>query len=227
PDGNIEFLGRIDSQVKIRGYRVEPAGIENHMLTQPQIKEAIVIARENQTGEKYLSAYIVTENQHEPREAELKTYLSQRLPEYMIPLYITHLDRVPLTPNGKIDKTMLPEPGIKDTESKTPPSNSVERKVTSIWAAVLGIEEEQIGIESNFFQMGGHSLKATITIAKIHKQLDVRVPLAVLFKTPTIKEISAYIQETALKERYATIEPQEKKEYYPLSSSQARIYLLQ
>ncbi|MCP4151048.1 MAG: amino acid adenylation domain-containing protein, partial [bacterium] len=239
PDGNIEFLGRIDSQVKIRGYRVEPGEIEKHMLTHPNIKEAVVIAKENQTRKKYLCAYIVTdtgtdtgtetgtENRRETGVQELKTYLSQRLPEYMIPLYITPLDRVPLTPNGKIDRRKLPEPDINTMDGYTPPANGVERKITAIWADVLGLEEEQIGIENNFFQLGGHSLKATIVITKIHKELEVRVPLAEMFKTPTIKEISAYIQKTAVEERYASIQPQEKKEYYPLSSSQNRLYLLQ
>jgi amino acid adenylation domain-containing protein len=199
-DGNIEFLGRIDQQVKIRGFRIELEEIESRLLAYPGIKAAVVIDWKSPGGEKYLCAYIVP---HTPLSADstvsigaaaadLEAFLSQSLPDYMIPSYFMQLEKIPLTPNGKIDRKALPAPGLKQ-EEYIAPRNDIEEKLVEIWAEVMGIEKEEIGIDNNFFRLGGHSLKATTAMSHINRELGVRVPLVELFKTPTIRQLGEYI----------------------------------
>ncbi|UCH93274.1 MAG: AMP-binding protein, partial [Candidatus Aminicenantes bacterium] len=232
PDGNIEFLGRIDEQVKIRGYRVELKEIQGQLLTHSNVKEALVITKETsrsespgETGDKVLCAYIVPEKDLEI--SELIAYLSIGLPDYMIPSFIMPVDQIPLTPNGKVDKRALPEPKIQGTrDTYAAPGNKTQVTLVDIWSKVLGIEKSMIGIDANFFELGGHSLRATILIAEIHKALDVKVPLAEIFKSPFIRELADYIDRTAA-EAFSRIEPVEKKDYYVLSSAQKRHYIIQ
>jgi tyrocidine synthetase-3 len=224
PDGNIEFSGRIDYQVKIRGFRIELSEIENELLKHPDIDEAIVIADQDDNEDKYLCGYFVSD--HEVSTSQLRNYLSKELPGYMIPSYFVSLEVLPLTPNGKVDRKALPKPDKKDfTGYYLPPQNLVEKKLVEIWSEVLGIHKDVISMDSNFFQLGGHSLKATILISKIHKKLNVKVPLAEIFKRPVIRELCQYIaaEEKGL---YASIEKAEKQDYYRLSSAQKRLYLL-
>ena len=235
PDGRVEFLGRIDMQIKIRGHRVELQEIEHQLLKVPGIAQAAVITRNkginlNPNEEIRLCAYIVPEKRkdHEqaPDMAEIKRILSLTLPEYMVPSYFLKLEKLPLTPGGKLDREALPEPGIT---SKTPiiaPRNEVERKLTGLWAEVLGIERNQIGIENNFFDLGGHSLKATIMASEVHKAFNVRIPLKIIFDSPVLKELAGFIRNT-IKEDYVSIQAVEKKEFYPLSSAQKRLFILQ
>jgi len=224
PDGNIEFLGRIDDQVKIRGYRIELGEIESRLLMHPDIKEAAVVAREDKNSNKYVCAYIAGEK--ELVLGELREHLCKELPEYMIPSYFVQLGKMPLTPNGKIDRKALPEPGgnMVAGAGYEAPRNVIEEKLVSIWQEVL--EAEKIGIGDNFFELGGHSLKATSMAAKIYKQLNTEVPLKEIFKTPTIKGIAEYINSTE-ESKYTAIEKADKKEYYRVSSSQKRIYTIQ
>ncbi len=224
PDGNIEFLGRIDNQVKIRGYRIELGEIENELLKHNKIKEAIVIAKEDDSKNKYLCAYIAGEV--ELNSKELREYLSKELPEYMIPAYFIQLDKLPLTANGKIDRKALPEPdgSITTGAEYVAPSNEIEEKLVSIWKEVL--ELGKIGVNDNLFELGGHSLKAINISSKISMELNVSVPLKEIFKTPTIKGLASYVESTK-QSIYSRIEPVEQKEYYPLSSAQKRIYTLQ
>ncbi|MDQ1353576.1 MAG: hypothetical protein QG657_3882, partial [Acidobacteriota bacterium] len=225
PNGNLEFFGRLDHQVKIRGFRIELGEIENRLLNHPGVKDALVMAREEANGDKYLCAYIISES--ELVISELRVYLSMILPEYMIPSYFMQLDKIPLTPNGKLDKKALPDPEINDYPGGkyVPPSSKLEGKLVEIWGEVLTLDKEKISVYGNFFQIGGHSLKATTLISKIHKELKVKVPLTELFKTPTIKALADFIRKE--KEfKYSSIEPIEKKEYYPLSSAQKRLYIL-
>ncbi|MCB2311578.1 amino acid adenylation domain-containing protein [Clostridium tagluense] len=224
PDGNIEFLGRIDHQVKIRGFRIELGEIESQLLNHKSIKEAIVLDKEDENGSKYLCAYFVSEK--ELTVGELRTYLSKNLPEYMIPSYFVQLDKMPLTPNGKIDRKALPKPdgSIVTGAEYEVARNEVEEKLVAIWRDVLAAE--RIGINDNFFELGGHSLKATTLVLKIHKELNVAVPLREIFKSPTIKGTSEYIESTE-KSIYSSIEIVEEKEYYEASSAQKRMYLLQ
>jgi len=224
PDGNIEFLGRSDHQLKIRGYRIEPGEIQNRLAKHKNIKQALVMALTDNDGNKYLCAYIAADLQLET--PGLRKYLSAGLPEYMIPSVFVQLEKIPLTPNGKVDHKALPKPGI-DTKSKyTAPRNSIEKKLVEIWSDVLDMDKNALGIDADFFELGGHSLKATILISKIHKQLNIKVPLVEILKRQNIRELSAYLRR-AVQNKYVGIEQIEKREYYDLSSAQKRLYFLQ
>ncbi|MCP5052514.1 MAG: amino acid adenylation domain-containing protein, partial [bacterium] len=224
PDGNIEFLGRIDHQVKIRGFRIELGEIESRLLKQGNIREAVIIDWEDGTGGKYLCAYVVYSD---PSVLpDLRKYLSKNLPDYMIPLYFVRLEKIPLTALGKVDRNVLPAPELKAGSDHIAPGGTSEIALAQLWSEVLGVEESIIGINSNFFELGGHSLRATIMVSRIHKILNVKVPLTEVFRTPTIRGLSQYIHSAA-QERYATIEPVEKREYYGLSSTQKRLYIIQ
>uniref|UniRef100_UPI000A6F08CB condensation domain-containing protein n=1 Tax=Abyssisolibacter fermentans TaxID=1766203 RepID=UPI000A6F08CB len=223
-DGNIEILGRIDHQVKIRGHRIELEEIENQLLKNYDIKEAVVMAREDESGDKYLCAYIV--GKQRSKISELRNYLSIELPEYMVPTTFIQLDRIPRTPNGKIDREALlkMEVNVIPEEEYEGPRNETEEIMVGIWQEVLSTKEK-IGIKDSFFELGGHSLKAIILSAKIYKELKVELPLQEVFINPTIKEISEYINN-AKKSCYSGIQPTEEKEYYPVSSAQKRMYVL-
>jgi tyrocidine synthetase III len=233
PDGCIEFQGRKDNQVKIRGYRIEPGEVETRIQAYETVKEAVVEPKEKADGEKYLCAYVVLEN-HDDRDKEnieksaitdLKYYLSNRLPEYMLPAAYVILEQLPLTPNGKINRRALPLPRFTGNDSYAPPSNRLQKELIRLWAEQLGLREEKIGIDDNFFQLGGHSLKATILAAKVHRELNIKLPLAEFFKTPTVRGLSNTIEKFEEFE-YNAIQPVEKKDYYPLSSAQKRLYFL-
>ncbi len=152
-DGNLDYLGRNDFQVKIRGYRIELGEIESALASHPQVKQAVVIDREHE-GNKALVAYGVAES--ELSDDELFRYLSDRLPEYMVPASFTRLESVPLTLNGKLDRRALPEPVWVNRDSYVAPRNALETQLCAIWQEVLGLE--QVGIEDNFFRIGGNSL---------------------------------------------------------------------
>jgi amino acid adenylation domain-containing protein len=201
--------------------------IENQLLKHDKISETVVVSREDENGDKYLRAYIVgTAANAIPATMELREYLSQILPDYMIPTYFMQLEKLPLIPNGKIDRKALPNPVVQAGGYYAPPGDMVEAKLVSLWAEILGLEEKVIGIDHNFFSLGGHSLKAVSLLAKIHREFNVNIPLALVFKTPTIRSISGSIQQ-AVKDEFSSITPIEKREYYPLSSAQKRLYFLQ
>ncbi|MGD2089144.1 MAG: amino acid adenylation domain-containing protein [Candidatus Aminicenantes bacterium] len=225
PDGNIDFLGRIDHQVKVRGFRIELEEIENRLLSYGNIKDAVVIAGKGQARETYLCAYVLLKEEVEEWASRLRTYLSEHLPAYMVPSYFVRLERMPLTPSGKVDLKALPEPQITPAVSYTPPRNARERALVNIWSEVLRINSEKIGIDDGFFQLGGHSLKAMTLVSRIHKEFGVKIPIGETFKTPTIRGLASCIRE---KERsiYTSIDPREEKEYYPLSSAQKRLFFL-
>ena len=221
PDGNIEYLGRIDHQVKIRGIRIELSEIESRLLELKKIKEVVVVAREDANDDKYLCAYFVSEG--EILASELRASLSEMLPDHMIPSYFVPLARIPFTPNGKIDRLALPEPDRKGSEKYIAPRTIIEEKIARIWCEVL--DRERVGIYDNFFELGGHSLKATVVISKIHKELNVALPLKELFSKPSISGISEYLSK-AKESVYATIKPAIKKQYYEASSAEKRMWLL-
>jgi tyrocidine synthetase III len=223
PDGNIEFIGRLDHQVKIRGHRIELGEVESHLLKHEAVKEVIVVTREGKNGDKYLCAYITADRGLAVNE--IREYLGKELPKYMIPSYFVQLETMPLTPNGKVDRKALPEPDVSiiaGVEYEAP-RNVIEEKLVKVWQEVLGVD--RIGINDNFFDLGGHSLKATSMMSKIHKELSVEVPLKEIFRMPIIKGLAEYIkgQEESV---YTVIEPVEKKEHYALSSAQKRLYIL-
>jgi tyrocidine synthetase-3 len=224
PEGNIEFLGRIDQQVKIRGFRVEPEEIENQLLGYDSIKEIVVVLKEDKCGDKRLVAYYVSDL--ELGGEELREYLTKKLPDYMIPSHFVQLEEIPLMATGKIHRGSLPEPEFKEMGIYMAPRNAMEEKLLAIWSQVLGIDKHLLGTGSNFFKLGGHSLKATTLISRIHKAFNVKIPLGEIFKRPTVRGLFDYIND-AVGEQYIWIEPVEEKEYYPLSSAQKRLYFLQ
>jgi amino acid adenylation domain-containing protein/non-ribosomal peptide synthase protein (TIGR01720 family) len=225
PGGDLEFLGRIDHQVKIRGFRMELAEIETRLLKHKNIKETAVIVLE-EPEDKYLCACCVLEDEEETfNAAELKEFLAGELPDYMIPQHFVRVESIPLTRNGKVDRRALAAPELEADENYAVPTSGLERKLVEIWSEALGVEKEIIGLGSDFFDLGGHSLKAAMITAKIQKELDVDVPLAEIFKKPTIRALASYI-EGAAGAGYAAIEPAEEKEYHPLSPAQKRLYVL-
>ncbi len=225
-NGNIEFLGRVDHQVKIRGIRIEPGEIESHLKRITSVKDAVVVVKQADNGEKYLCAYVVSTTGTNWDESTIRNILSTNLPDHMIPAYFISLDKIPLTPSGKIDRKALPDPEIKEQERYVAPRTLIELRMTEIWVKILAREKHLISINDNFFHLGGHSLKAMSLVAKIHKIFNVKIPLAQIFKNPTIKGISDYIKD-ATGEKYTWIEPTEEQEYYTLSSAQNRLFFLQ
>ncbi|HLP57236.1 MAG TPA: condensation domain-containing protein, partial [Candidatus Deferrimicrobium sp.] len=228
PDGNIAFAGRCDQQVKIRGFRIELADIEKQLQRYKHIKDAVVIARQDQKEDKYLCAYITWNT--EPKESdipELREYLAGELPEYMIPGRFVRLEKLPLTPNGKIDRRGLPAPESEAGATYSPPRDILEEKLVETWSDLLGKQKDKLGIDDNFFEIGGHSLKVTILIARMHKAFNVKIPLTEIFRGPTIRELAARIRKSGAQEDFSAIPPVEKKEYYPLTSAMTRLYFEQ
>jgi aspartate racemase len=196
-DGNIEFAGRTDDQVKIRGYRVELGEIESVLGSHPGVGEMVVVARENQAGEKTLIGYVVPARDNAPTGAALRHHLKQRLPHYMVPSAIVFLEAMPKTPNGKVDKRALPppQPGDFAQEQKyVAPGTETEAKLAQIWEHVL--ERNPIGIRHNFFELGGHSLLAARLMHRIEQSFGRRLPLSALLQAPTIEQLAAVLDDT-------------------------------
>ncbi|MBD1945592.1 amino acid adenylation domain-containing protein [Coleofasciculus sp. FACHB-712] len=193
PDSNIEFLGRIDEQIKIRGFRVETGEIEAALSEYPQLKSVAVIAKEDKSGNHRLAAYIVSKEKN-ITEKELRKFLQQKLPDYMIPSVFTNLDTLPLTANGKVDRRTLSELEIQTNVPTqfVAPRTPTEEKLAQIWAEVLGVE--RVGVQDNFFELGGHSLMATKILARIRQTFSVELPIRSLFEAITIAELSDRIE---------------------------------
>jgi fengycin family lipopeptide synthetase D len=225
-DGNIEFLGRMDFQVKVRGFRIELGEIENRLLAHEKIKEAVVIARED-NNDKSLCAYLAAKpGETEPIDQPgLREYLANRLPDYMVPSYFVQLDRIPLTPNGKVDRKALPRPGINAGENYIAPRNERERKLAEIWSEILGVEKEKISMNDNFFHLGGHSLKAMAVTNRIQEIFSTALTIRSLFQWPTISGLAPLIQAGAVTHA-AGIEKLPEQPYYELSYPQKRLWFL-
>jgi amino acid adenylation domain-containing protein len=230
PDGNIEFLGRIDNQVKIRGSRIELEEIEHQLQQHDSVKDAVVQVWEDEAGDKVLCASIVSGSTGAPKAGEisgLREHLAQQLPNYMIPAYFVEVPVIPLTSSGKLDRKKLPRPEFKtDRDKYVPPCSPVELKLTQMWAEVLGIEQELIGIDSNFFHLGGHSLKATMLVLNIHKKFNAKIALGKFFKKPFIRDLAQYVSESS-GERHQLIPPVEERDYYEMTAAQRRVYIMQ
>jgi amino acid adenylation domain-containing protein len=186
-DGCLYHLGRKDFRVKIRGYRIELAEVEAALLDHHGVKEATVVSREGQSGNSQLVAYVVPATKLAPRVSDLRKFLKQKLPDHMIPTAFVSLDKLPLTPTGKINRHSLPEPDYFRPELETPfvpARNAIERKLTSIWAGVLSVD--RVGIHDDFFDLGGHSLAATRVVSQVIKEFQSEIPLRVLFQSPTV-----------------------------------------
>ena len=194
PDGNIEFVGRIDFQVKIRGFRIELGEIETVLAQHPQVRQALVMALEDASkGGKYIVAYIASKTER-LTSRELRQFLKKSLPTYMIPAAFVILKALPLNSNGKVDRKNLPKPEPTSSESEAilaPPRTWLEEQLVEIWCAVL--HREQISIHDDFFELGGHSLLATSLISHIQEKLAIAIPLRSLFAAPTIAELSQVI----------------------------------
>jgi amino acid adenylation domain-containing protein/non-ribosomal peptide synthase protein (TIGR01720 family) len=224
-DGNLEYLGRMDDQVKIRGYRVELGEIEQAISSHPKSGQAVVIAMAiNSTSDKELIAYTTGEATAE----ELKTYLKERLPSYMVPNYYVKLESIPLTSNGKVDRKTLPDPEGTGLQQGVyvAPITEIEKQLVSIWSTVLGVEESTLSIKADFFDLGGHSIKAIRLLGQVHKQLGVKIALKELFTHPTIEQISKLIKASSAQEDYASIPKTEEQEDYAVSSAQRRLWVL-
>ena len=179
-DSNLEYLGRMDDQVKIRGYRIELGEIEQALISHKVSGQAVVIARTiNNVTDKELIAYTTGE----AKAGELKSYLKERLPSYMVPNYYVKLESIPLTSNGKVDRKALPNPESTGMQQATyiAPKNETEKKLVKIWSEVLGLEEDTLSIKANFFDLGGNSLMAIRLITKIHQTLNIRLMISDLF----------------------------------------------
>lgn len=203
-DGAIEFLGRMDEQVKIRGYRIEPGEIETRLLQHELVKETVVVVKDRGVNDKMLTAYVVLKDASVPEtaqgvvNADLRDYLKDALPDYMVPTYVVQIAKMPLNSNGKVDRKALPDPEIwgKDTENaRELPVTETEKQLARIWEEVLNYTN--ISLTDDFFDLGGHSLKVTKLVALIQERLGVVVPLGMVFKASTIRELAEYILDTA------------------------------
>jgi acyl-coenzyme A synthetase/AMP-(fatty) acid ligase/acyl carrier protein len=195
PDGFLIHMGRKDYQVKIRGYRVELSEIERVLREHPLVKDVGVVAWGRKSGEKYLAAYVVPQDDPTPTVSDLIDFLKVKLPDYMIPSRFMFLRSLPLN-NGKLNRTALPEPNNKRPElvrPYAPPKSETEQSLIQIWENVLQISP--IGIHDNFFELGGHSLAATRVVSQVIKHFQLELPLQALFEAPTIAEMAAIINQ--------------------------------
>ena len=231
PDGNIEFLGRVDNQVKIRGFRIELDEIEKLLIQHPDVKQAAVIAREDIPGDKRLLAYVVLNQKPEAIVTTLKNLLQENLPQYMIPGVFVVLDSLPLTPNGKVDRQNLPvcdrtRPDLE--ESFVAPRNPIEEKLAAIWADLLGFE--QIGVNDNFFNLGGHSLIVAQILSRVRDSFQVELSFANIFANPTVAGLASVIQQHELLEQKLqspAIQRISRAGMLPVSFAQERVYFIQ
>jgi len=197
PDGTVEFLGRGDLQVKVRGYRIEPAEIEAALCRHPDVREAAVIAARDRRGSAdRLIAYVVPADGRNPDSETLRTHLRAGLPEYMVPSHLVTLPRLPLDPNGKLDRSALPDP-VLPTQGHVAPRTDIEQRLAAIWAQVL--DRAELGIHDNFFDLGGHSLLATRCVSQIRDAFQIELPLQDLFAHPTIAELAAVVDEAIVR----------------------------
>ncbi len=230
PDGNIEFLGRFDTQVKVRGFRVELGEIEIVLSSHKAVREAVVIASEDAGGDRRLVAYVVAVEGADVSVSELRGFLARQMPEYMVPSAFMMLDKMPLTPSGKVARRMLPAPEISRQAvqedfigARTP----VEEALVGIWGEVLGLTE--VGINDNFFELGGHSLLATQFISRVREVFDIEMPLRSLFETPTVAGLAESIEAARRTGHAAPSLPVEKvsrTQNLPLSFAQQRLWFL-
>jgi acyl carrier protein len=211
-NGDLEYLGRIDQQVKIRGFRVELGEIESQLLKHPDIKDAVVIDKEWESGEKYLCTYIIPVNSAgAPGKAfnmeAMREFLSHSLPDYMIPAYFVTIDRIPLTPNNKVDRKKLPEPKSSRPQLETAylePSTRIEKLIADAWKEILRLDK--IGINDNFFDLGGDSFKLVQAGNTLKTVLNKEVPVMMMFQYPTIRSLAQYLKEEGTQDNTAVVQ---------------------
>ncbi len=226
PDGNLEFLGRVDHQVKIRGYRIELEEIEAVLAQYPAIARVVVLAREDEPGDQRLVAYVVPAQEAMPPTDELRSFLSEKLPEYMVPSAFVLLKELLLTPNGKVDRRALPTPDQARPQlaaTFVAPRTPVEERLAEIWIKILRLE--QVGIYDNFFDLGGHSLLATQLMSRLRDAFQVEPPLRQFFAAPTIAELAVMITQRLAEETNEGLLAQALAELEQLSEDEARVVL--
>ncbi|MGO4879184.1 amino acid adenylation domain-containing protein [Pedobacter psychrotolerans] len=190
PDGNIEYHGRTDNQVKIRGFRIETGEIEYQLSAMDKIKESVVLVKER-AGEQFLVAYYLSD--FEIGTSELRSHLSASLPEYMIPVYYVHLQQIPVTSNGKLDRKALPEPGLNLEMDIVRPVNTIQKEILQIWSEILHMDKDRIGINMNFFDLGGNSLGIITMVNKINEKFNASISVVEMFNFPMISAITNLI----------------------------------
>lgn len=228
PDGNAMYVDRADQQVKIRGVRIEMNEVRSQLISLPEVEDAVVVVRKQASGDKELCAYVVASDKLPSREWRRK--LKDKLPEAMIPAYIAAIDAIPLTPNGKVDRRALPEPksGLREQGMPELPRDGMEERVAAIWEEVLGDTAGPIGIHDDFFEVGGHSLKAAVLAGKLQQATGTLVPLSLIFRLTSIAEIAAWLKERDGADAAAEPIPKaERREWYPMSRAQRRQYMMQ
>jgi len=229
-DGTIEYIERIDHQVKLRGFRIELGEIETVLRQHPAVRQAVVMLREDEPGNQRLVAYLVAQSSQDELAQQLRRFVGERLPSYMIPSVLVTLEALPLTPNGKVDRKALPVPETTKAsiqEAVVLPRHPVEEVLARIWSQLLGVEA--VGIDRNFFELGGHSLLATQVISRIEKAFGVELPVRCLFESPTLATLSEVIQEAIKAEpslKAPPIKPVSRNNELPLSFAQARLWFL-
>ncbi|SHJ91509.1 amino acid adenylation domain-containing protein, partial [Clostridium cavendishii DSM 21758] len=221
PDGNIEYLGRIDEQVKIRGFRIELEEIASTLRKIDYIQDVAVITRDISSSEKAIYAYLVSNENLDFKE--IKKELRKELPEYMVPAYMVQLKEIPVTRNGKLDKRALPDIVGENKEKYTPPRNEIEKIIIKIFEEIL--QKEKISVDADFFEIGGHSLRATKVVNRIQAEIGVRIPIKIIFSKRTAEAIAEYIEKFKNND-YEFIPKAKNKEFYPMSSAQKRMYLI-
>lgn len=207
-EGKLEFLNRVDSQVKIRGFRIELGEIESAITQYPTIDNNVVIVREDTPGDKKLVAYIIKKENQETDISDLRQFLKTKIPDYMVPSSFVFIDQFPLTPNGKIDRKVLPPPqesAAQQSKEYVAPATETEKKLAAIWSEILKIK--QIGTDEDFFEIGGHSMIAVTLMVKIEKELGVRLPLAVLFDHGTIHEMGLLLDKKSEPVHWGSLVP--------------------
>ncbi|HLN64329.1 MAG TPA: amino acid adenylation domain-containing protein, partial [Symbiobacteriaceae bacterium] len=226
PDGAIDYLGRLDHQVKIRGFRIELSEIEAALGAHPGVGGVAVLAREDGAAGKRLVAYVTPRPQAgAPSPAELRSYLKERLPDYMVPNLFVTLEALPLNPNGKVDRKALPAPDQQAEEGLVAPRTPLEEALTRIFAEVLAVG--RVSIHDHFFNdLGGHSLLATRAVSRIREALQVELPLRTLFERPTVAELAEVLASQAGALAAPPIRPVDRSQALPLSFAQQRLWFL-
>lgn len=229
-DGRLEFRGRLDRQIKIRGFRIELGEIESLVAEHPAVREAAVILRQDDPEHAHLAAFLVAAWGDPPSQAEMVAFLREQLPEYMVPATFVALPELPLTVHGKVDRAALARlerTRPRDLHSLVDPRNAVEEIVANIWAEVLRLD--RVGVHDDFFELGGHSLLVTQVVSRMESAFGIRLPVAMVFESPTVERLSRRVEEALLEAEglaVAPIEPAESQGDVPLSFAQQRLWLV-
>jgi amino acid adenylation domain-containing protein len=226
PDGQLEFLGRVDHQLKIRGFRVEPGEVEAALTSHPGVASSVVVAREHRPGSKRLVAYVVWAPGHRPDEPSLRHHVAARLPKHMIPAAIVPLPALPLTSNGKVDRRALPAPELPTGAAQLPRTRT-EKVLAAIWEQVL--HRSPIGAHDDFFELGGDSLVAMQISGAVTEALGVEVPVDAVFDTPTVAGLAARAEQLGARgagARLPPIRPAQRDDAVPLAGSQKQLWFI-